>query len=221
MLNEIDDENMDIKSSLDSQNIDKDISRDNDIDLPKSRLSSASSKKHQEQRSVNVNNSFSNESFNEIRIKSANSFHQNRNQLSNNKLTNENQSIFDSLHHEEQSTNNNPLNSSIGLIGFDTDRSNVDQIDSMNNSLNVETNDNDSLPSRQRKTRASNYIFFISVFLLYIYICFFFEEDDKFPNLENDKEIVKQSTTEHPACQFHTGLLINFIYLTFYFAYIF
>src|SRR4051812_41959662 len=94
MSNEANNEKMNFHLS----DVDDNNPRDDDIQLPKSRLSSAS-KKSETQRSTIIN-------------ESPNHFHENINQLNNQNLTNENQSLFDSLNHEEQQTFNDHSSSS-------------------------------------------------------------------------------------------------------------
>lgn len=153
MSNEIDDLKMNINSSFDSQDIENKSPRDNHIDSPKSRLSSAS-KTHQEQRSTDVNNSFSNQT----RIKSPNESHENTNQLNNHKLTNENQLTSDSLDHEEQTIFNNNSRSSFHPNEISNDESTVNQQNSTTNSLDVKTDDGDlQQATRRAKPHPSNY----------------------------------------------------------------
>jgi hypothetical protein len=155
MSNNTDDNKININSSSDSQNIGNNNSRDDDIELPKSRLSSAS-KKNQEQRSTYINNSFTNELSNEINIKSPTTSRQNTNELSNHKLTNEIQSSFDSLSHEEQTTFNNHSHSS--FHDNNNNESTTNNQNLTNIPLDASTNNDESRTHRQRNPKHSNYL---------------------------------------------------------------
>jgi hypothetical protein len=106
MSNETDDNIPHKNSTLESQDRFNNTPRDTDVNLPKSRLSSAS-KKNKEQQPT-----FVNESSNDSRIKSPSISRQNTNQFNDNKLTNENQSPLTPSNNEEQSTLTNRSRSS-------------------------------------------------------------------------------------------------------------
>jgi hypothetical protein len=124
MSDEINDRNI--------EDIETNNTRDNDIDLPISRLSSAS-KKSEEQQFNFVNNSSIDESSNGKRIKSAKNSHKKSNEFNQDLLTNENESSIDSIHYEEQiySQNNNEttLDQQENLIKYSIDLSTDDEND--------------------------------------------------------------------------------------------
>ena len=105
MSNETDHNKINLNSSVDSTDIENNQSRHDDVNRPKSRISSASSQKDHQQQSHFVNNSHVNDSSNETRLKSPNN--------SNHISADENQSPFDSLDHDDnQPTFNKHLGSS-------------------------------------------------------------------------------------------------------------
>jgi hypothetical protein len=92
------------------EDIENNNNRDNDIDLPISRLSS-DSRKSQEQKFNFVNNLSIDESSNGKRIKSAKNSHKTSNEFNQDLLNNENESSTNSIHYEEQiySQNNDQI----------------------------------------------------------------------------------------------------------------
>ena len=107
MSDETDDDKYRYKTSDDAQHVLDDSPRDTDIELPRSRMSSAS-KKSEEQRTPRVN-----EFSDQTRIKSPLSSRQDTNQLDNNKLRKNNQSSFNSFDDDEQRASNTNSRSSV------------------------------------------------------------------------------------------------------------